>query len=215
MAYKISVLTPSIRPEGLKIVQECLARQTFQDFEWLVELGIPEKGCDLNAAFNRMLRRAKGELCVFYQDWIRIPDEGLQRFWEGFTKTKTPMFTTAPVGQTLDWEHVEWDWRKHPESTMNWHSWEIDWASAPLSALKAIGGFDEELDANTWSGDNVNVGLRADMAGYQFAVMKDNSAVHLSHNKITPHPFLPKQDFSFNNQRLDEIRRGLKINYVS
>ena len=33
---KISVITPSIRPEGLKILQECLAQQTFKDFEWLV-----------------------------------------------------------------------------------------------------------------------------------------------------------------------------------
>lgn len=33
---KISVLTPSIRPEGLKIVEESLAKQTIKDFEWLI-----------------------------------------------------------------------------------------------------------------------------------------------------------------------------------
>lgn len=206
---KISVLTPSIRPEGLTIVQDSLSTQTFQDFEWLVELGIPERGCDLNAAYNRMLRRAKGELVVSLQDFIKIEQTGLEKFWNYYLVN--PAFVTAPVGQTLDWQHIDWDWRKHPASVMNWHSWEIDWASAPLEALKAIGGFDEELDKG-WSYDNVNVGLRADLAGYKFAVLKDNPAVHFSHNKVTPHPFLPQQDANLHNQRLDEIRRGLKIN---
>lgn len=197
----ISVITPSIRPEGLKVVQDCLSKQTYQDFEWLVELGIPQRGCDLNQAFNRMLRRAKGELVVFYQDWIKIQDDGLERFWNAPRE-----FITAPVGKTLDWVNVEWDWRKHPASVMTWHSWEIDWACAPLEHLKAIGGFDEELDKG-WSYDNVNVGLRADMAGYKFAVLKDNPAIAYDHNKVEPHPFLPQQDSHLHNERLDQIRR--------
>ena len=66
---KISVITPSIRPEGLKIVRECLLNQTFKDFEWLVDINWTGKH-DLNASFNRLIRRASGELIVFYQDYI-------------------------------------------------------------------------------------------------------------------------------------------------
>lgn len=207
----ISVLTPSIRPEGLKRVQDSLAQQTFQDFEWLTEISIPEKGCDLNAAYNRMLKRAKGELVVSLQDFIRIPSDGLQRFWEAYTEHPDTFFT-APVGQTLDYEHIQWDWRKNPDATMNWHSWEIDWGAAPLGALLKIGGFDEELD-NGWSYDNVNVGLRAEMAGYKFALL-DIPAIAYDHHKTMPHPFLPQQDATLHNQRLDQIRRGEFQSYV-
>lgn len=33
---KISVVTPSVRPEGLDIVRQSLNRQTFKDFEWII-----------------------------------------------------------------------------------------------------------------------------------------------------------------------------------
>src|ERR1035437_8527622 len=86
---KISVITPSIRCEGLKIVQQSLEKQTFQDFEWLTEIGIPGRGHDLNAAYNRMLRRAKGELIVSLQDFIKAPPQYLQKFWDAYQKVKT------------------------------------------------------------------------------------------------------------------------------
>jgi hypothetical protein len=49
---KISVISVSIRPKGLEITQKCLAKQIFQDFEWITELSVPEKGHDLNKAYN-------------------------------------------------------------------------------------------------------------------------------------------------------------------
>jgi len=205
----ISVVTPSIRPEGLKIVQECLAQQSFQDFEWLVELGIPGKGHDLNAAYNRLLRRAKGELIVSYQDYIQIDPEGLRRFWDAYVAA--PKFYTAPVGKVENWgDEAKWDWRIYPEAHMDWLRWEIDWACAPLAALKEIGGFDEELD-KFWSFDNVNVGLRASIAGYQFAHLPDNPAIALDHDKKEPHPFREKYNTEFHNERLDAFRMGLTL----
>ena len=203
---KISVITPSIRPEGLVVVQNALAKQSLQDFEWLVEIGIPQKGHDLNAAYNRMLKRAKGELVVSLQDYIDIRSDGLEQFWEAYQK-HPDTFYTAPVGRTLDYQDVEWDWRTHAAAQANWHSWEIDWASAPLEALKKIGGFDEGCDG-VWSMDNVNIGLRAEMAGYRFGHLPLNKAVAFDHNKTMKHPFDDKRDSAFHNQRMDEIRRG-------
>jgi hypothetical protein len=72
---KISVLTPSIRPQGLAITQQCLTEQTFTDFEWLTEIGLPNRGHDLNSAYNRMLKRANGELVVSLQDYIKVRPE--------------------------------------------------------------------------------------------------------------------------------------------
>lgn len=209
----ISVITPSIRPEGLKIVQNCLQEQDMNDFEWLVEIGLPKTGHDLNKAFNKMLKRARGELVVFYQDYIKIKENGLSTFWAEYKK-RPDYFLTAPVGKTLEYEaEAQFDWRKGNYKDVDFAHWEIDWGSAPLSALKEIGGFDEELD-KYWSCDNPNVGCRADLAGYKFANI-DNIAVAIDHDKIETHPFRQNYNPQFNNQRLEQFRRGLKINYIN
>lgn len=210
---RLSILTPSIRPEGLKVVQECLQQQTFTDFEWFVEIGLPAKGNDLNAAYNRMLRRATGELVVSYQDWIQIPDDGLQKFWEAYQENKRTFFT-APVGKTTDWKKVVYDWRESPDAAMDWQRWEIDWGAAPLAALKEIGGFDESLDAY-WSFDNVNVGLRASLAGYEFKNLHENKAIAYDHDAVSEHPFRDKYNPSFHNERLEDIRHGRWEKFVA
>lgn len=215
MAPRISVITPSIRPKSLAINQGCLASQTLQDFEWLTEIGIPRQGYDLNRAYNRMLRRARGQLIVFYQDYIRIPKDGLEKFWAAYMQDAGTFFT-SPVGKTMNWRNPKWDWRAHTEGKIDWMRWEVDWAAAPLAALKEIGGFDEWLDEHTWTFDNVNVGLRADMAGYAFGVLRDNPALAFDHDQVMKHPWREKNYHpEFHNQRLDEIRKGLKLDYLT
>lgn len=207
---KISVLTPSIRPKGLAVTQHTLAAQTFKDFEWLVEIGIPERGHDLNAAYNRMLRRAKGELVIFLQDYIKVEPDFLQKCWK-FYKAYPNTFFTMPVGKVKEWgDEPVWDWRNSPDAKMMWTMWEIDCAGAPLALLKAIGGFDEELDAH-WSCDNVNVGCRADLAGYKFACFIENEAIAFDHDAAMPHPFRKNFKPDFNNERMDLFRRGLEL----
>lgn len=200
MQPKISVITPSIRPLGLKIVQDSLERQTFREFEWLTELGFESKS-NLNTALNKMARRAKGELLVFYQDWIAIPDDGLAKFWEAYQQKKA--FYTAAVNS---------DWRTDKANhnrPMPFTHWEIDWGACPRDALVAIGGFDEELD-RYWGFDNVNAGLRAEMAGYEIICI-DNPATAQPH----PEAILKKnRNPAFHNERLDAIRRGLRINHL-
>jgi len=207
---KISVVTPTIRPEGLVPVRDSLLKQTFTDFEWLVEVGLYQH--DLNAAFNRMLRRAKGELIVFAEDWMKFSEAGLQKFWDAYQEDPYTFFT-APVEKTLDWQTSEGDWRSHPAAQMTWQSWEIDWGAAPLECLRKIGGFDEQMDGH-WAGDNVNVALRAQMNNYKFANLRDNKAIALDHNKTIPHPFNKTFDPAFMNERYDAIRQGEEINYL-
>lgn len=206
---KITVCTPSIRPLGLQYTQESLQNQTFKDFEWLVEISIPQRGHDLNAAYNRMLKRAKGELIVSLQDYIKIPPDGLQKFWDAYQKSPDTFFT-APVGKTLDWMGVEWDWRTQPIRPMDWRGWEIDWGAAPLKALKEVGGFDEELD-RYWSSDNVSVGFRAYLAGYQFLNLIDNRAKAWNHDAVEPHPFRERFNPEFANERLALFEGGYKL----
>lgn len=194
---KISVITPSIRPEGLKVLQEGLQRQTFKEFEWLVEIGFENKS-DLNAALNRMARRAKGELLVFLQDHISINPDGLVRFYNAW-KFKDAFYTAS----------VNYDWRFEKLGKCSWLEWEIDWGACGREALKKIGGFDETLD-QYWGFDNVNAGLRAEMHRFEIICI-DNPATAAKHEEA---PMKKNRNPEYHNRRLDEIRRGLKINYL-
>jgi hypothetical protein len=51
-----------------------------------------------------------------------------------------------------------------------------DSGCAPLTALYAVGGFDEELD-KWWSFDNYSVGKRADLLGYKFMNLFNNPGI--------------------------------------
>ncbi len=200
----ISVITPSIRPLGLIDTQNSLAKQTFKDFEWLVEMGIPEKGHDLNSAYNRMLRRAKGELIVSLQDFITVEETYLQDYWDAYQKNPDTFFTN-PVGKIQD-TGIIFDWREHPEAVMDWNRWEIDSGAAPLAALMKIGGFDEALD-EFWSSDNVSVGHRAKMYGFKFMNLPHIKAIAIDHDAIIDHPFRKNYNPDFNNERMGQIER--------
>ncbi len=216
MKPKISVITTSIRPNGLQRVREGLLAQTFTEFEWLVELNWTNQ-VDFNRACNRAIKRAQGHLIVFLQDYIKPNEDGLKAFYEVNDYTT---FLTAPVGKivrdsedVLGIPHIDWDWRRDREVECDWSEWEIDWGAAPRKALIDIGGFDEALD-QYWGFDNVNVGLRAERAGYTFRCLPDNDAVAVDHELIEPHPFRRLRNPEFHNQRLDEIRRGEWKGYI-
>lgn len=212
---KISVLTPSIRPEGLDVVRKGLLRQTFTEFEWLVEIGLGKH--DLNAAYNRMLRRATGHIVVSLQDYLLIKPDFLQKWWNAH-QLYPGAFMTAPVGKVDNLAYANearWDWRawRNDESELvrncDWNTWEIDNGMAPLAALKEIGGFDEGLDGH-WSADNVNVGKRAQLAGYEFKCLFDNPALAYDHDKFMDHPFRTEID-STNTKRMAMFEGGMKL----
>lgn len=217
---KISVITPTIRCEGLDIIQKCLAQQTFKDFEWLVEIGLKQEH-DLNKAFNKMLRRAKGELVVFLEDYTSVPPDYLEKWWNAYQQYPDTFFT-APLGKVDNLDYAppaNWDWRawKHkPEDgeflPCDWNCWEIDNGACPLKAIKEIGGFDEELD-RYWSCDNVNVGCRAQLAGYKFMNYFGNPAIAYDHDAFIKHPFREKFNPTFNNERMNQFRQGLKLHF--
>ena len=208
---KISIITTSIRPKGLEIVRQSLLAQTFTDFEWLVDINWTGKH-DLNAAYNRCLKRAKGELVVSLQDYIKIEPGALQSLWEYYLDHKNTFFT-CPVGK-VDNEEYEgepvWDWRAHEGAQPDWRMWEIDFGGAPLSALKEIGGFDEYTDG-MWSMDNVNVGCRADIAGYEFDCVRDVRGVAYDHDAFIAHPFRSQYKPLLQNMRMDEFRDGFTL----
>lgn len=195
----ISVLTPSIRPEYLNITQKCLEDQTFQAFEWLVEIGRRNQGFTLPSDMNKMLRRAKGERIVILQDCIRVGGNALERI----NNLSNDMWT-FPVGQTDDFEseNTEWDWRKtYTDGELpGAHYWETDFGCAPKKAFFDIGGYDEDFN-NGWSWDNVEVARRMYRAGYKGFCESSIVGIALRHDKIIDHPFRGTREL--NDKRAD------------
>lgn len=218
---KISVLTPTMRPESLADMADTLKKQTFDkdEFEWIVDINISGKN-DLEKAFNRMTKRSRGELIVILEDYTRILPDGLERFWKAYQEHPDTLFT-APLGKVTEWgDPVRWDWRatkQDPSQTdytdCLWQTWEIDWGCVPRKVLFEIGGFDEELD-KYWACGNVNVAYRAFLAGYKFKCLFTNPAVAYDHDAHMPHPF--RKDFkpSFNSERMMFFEAGEKIDYL-
>lgn len=218
---KISVITTSIRPQGLEITRKCLLEQTFKDYEWIVELNWTGSH-DLNRAYNKALKRCKGELIVSLQDFIKVRPDYLQKWWDTYQKYPNSLIT-APVGKTdqLDYSgDVRWDWRAYRMNDMDtvrdckWDCWEIDNGAAPLKILKDVGGFDEELD-KWWSSDNVSVGKRAHLLGYTFKCLFDNPGIAFDHDAFLEHPFRGKERPALVNLRMDEYEKNPRLNYLA
>lgn len=205
---RISVCTPTIRPKGLSVLQKCLKEQTFTDFEWLVEVGLGKH--DLNTAYNRMISRARGDIFVSIQDYTKVPKDFLERILEAY---KDDTFFTIPVGKTIDWVDIEWDWRKH-RTECSWNEWEIDAGFCPIEALWKIGGFDEELDKK-WSFDNVSVGCRASQFGYKFEVFHGTESLAYDHDKKILHPFRKDFDPDFVKERIESYQFEPKLGYLT
>lgn len=191
---KITVITPSIRPEALKVVSKCLRKQSFKDFEWLV--GSPFTVNDqlsthildnfeggfwtFNRACNEMIRQAEGELIVSWQDNIWGNSQVLEDFWSWYEKN--PKVCVTGVGdqyQEVD-KHLKpfiqvWgDPRKGSQDRFGSSyecypsDWELNFCSAPRQAFLDVGGFDEALDYSGFGMDNISLSERIDESGYQF-----------------------------------------------
>ncbi len=202
---KITVLTASIRPEFLNITQECLERQTFKDFEWLVEIGLRNKGFKLPNDNNIMLRRAKGERIVHINDCIKVPDNFLE-----YINSLPNEFYTFPIGKVMEFgQEPSWDWRATYDGELPGPEyWEADSACGPTKAYFEVGGFDEDF-GNGWAWDNVEFAYRAAAAGYKFYCDSSLKSDVLDHDKLRENPF--RHTLELNDKRAMETKRRASI----
>lgn len=169
---KISVITPSTRNEMLPIVEKCLKRQDFTDFQWIVVGPIditsvkpdlilkdpPKQEGDfytLCKGWNKAYAHAKGELIINIQDGLWFPPDTLSKFWYHYQNN--PRSILSAIGHQYD----QMDDRGVPTNKM-WHDprsktgvsfeevppSEIEFcmSSIPKQALLECGGIDEEYD---------------------------------------------------------------------
>lgn len=235
MPPKVAVLTVSKRTGWEGIAIKSLDNQTRQDFKWVVVREDYERSCmgnpnelpvreihapegkrvsNLNASLNEGLRHClDADYVIFYQDFIELPDDCIERLVDIAEKTGR-FVTTATINHdgTMDGRYTRQDIVRPCEPA----EWEANVAIAPMKAIIELGGFDEEYDCG-WSWDNVNLAERARMLGYKFLIDESIKPQLLFHPKEPDvNPDL-KPNGDFHAKVMQEIRDGkrpLRLDYL-
>ena len=99
---KISILTPTIRPDGLEIIAKALKKQTFQDFEWLI--GSPFNPVIEKATWNEDENHwTQNNLATRTIKWVQDDFEG--GFWS-LNRIYNKLFKEAKGEILVSWQ----DW---------------------------------------------------------------------------------------------------------
>lgn len=212
-ATMISVITLTTRPEGLRIVQDCLKKQSVRDFEWIVVapqhveikgfaidqlLSDPPKNdrdvWTYNKALNKAIKHAKGDHIVFYQDNIWIPSDALEKllYWNTLKGDDWCITGVGDIYMQVDkWGkplmRIWSDPRKKDYKEayeINPEDWEMNFAFCPKKLLYEIGGADEKLD-EYFGMDNISICERLDQMGYRFWIDQslEIRGIHHERNK--------------------------------
>lgn len=193
---KISVIIPTIRgEEAIALNRTCLKRQTFTDFEVIIQEAERPIPTGLRWTFNRdmnkALRRSTGELIVSYQDNIWMPPDGLEKFWYWYTNKGACISGVGNIYKRLDElgkpiEQVWTDPRIRTDQGSMYEcypqDWELNYACAPRRAFYDIGGFDESMDV-FYGMDNVDVARRMDKLEYKFYLDQTNECRGIYHDR--------------------------------
>lgn len=213
---RISVITPSIRKDGLACTVESVAASEFEGFEHITKLSTVGPKPDLCASLNDCVRRSQGELIVIVQDWTRIPPDGLQRCWDRYQEDPEVGWTNV-LQKTDDWQTVtKSDWRlDRPDGAyVAWNEWETDYACIPKKAIMEVGGWDEDFDSG-FSWDNVEIGYRLFKQGMGFRVDTRNRGLAWDHDAHVPHPYRHRPNLDLWTGKKREIDGGkIKMPYL-
>lgn len=206
MKPKVSIVTPSIRIDGLYVLKEALEEQTFKDFEWLIcsptdpgirsARWIPDKFTEgfwtLNRAYNSLFKHSQGELIVTLQDWIWIAPDGIEKFVISNPKLDRIISGVGDQYESIDSmgkPHVKiWsDPRKNTEFgsfyECNWNDIEWNYASFPKAFIFEIGGMDEKLDFLGYGGDQFQVGERWESLNKLTYLDQSNESFTIRHDR--------------------------------
>lgn len=215
----ISVITATAREDSLKLAKESLDRQTLltkgeDEFEWIIISPIADKFhlqqasypvkilkdppkkkgnyWSLNAAYNKAIREAQGELIVFLQDFIMISPTGLEQFWEDYEKTNGCITGVGDQYESVDemgkpTVKVWSDPRKRLDQgsfyECNFVDFELNWGCSPKKVLVDIGGFDEDLDKFAGM-DNISVAERLNDIGVRFYIDQSCESFTVRHERL-------------------------------
>lgn len=204
---KCSIITPTIRKEGLDVIRDSLIKQHHNDWEWLI--GSPFNPnikeaiwikddfsggyWSLNRIYNRLFRKSRNSLIISWQDWIWAPPDGLSKFVSAHESY--PNAIIAGVGDQYEKrgkfgkpEIKVWsDPRKTKEYgsfyEVNPNDAEWNWCAIPKKAIYDIGGMDEKLDFLGYGGDQLQAVERMEACGYRFYLDQTNESYTIRHDR--------------------------------
>lgn len=203
---KLTIITPTIRREGLDIVRKSLRKQTFKNFEWLIcsrfdpkipeAIWIPDNFTgghwSLNRAYNALLKFASGDIIVTWQDWIYAGPDALQKFVDKVEETNSVVSGVGNQYARLNkYGKPELQVWSDPRETdkygnfyeCHWNDAEFNFAAFPRELFTLVGGFDEKLDFLGVGGDQLQFCERLNDAGEKFYLDQTNKSFTLRHDR--------------------------------
>lgn len=209
---RVTILTPTIRKDGLDVIERSLRKQTHKDWEWLIGSPFdPNEGrtepmatwvvdnfvdgyWSLNRVYNKLFRAASSELLISWQDWIYAAPDGLEKFIANY-EAVGPKAIISGVGD--QYESVDkygrpqvkiWsDPRKSEKNGSFYECYpndaEWNYCAIPRQAMLDIGGMDELLDMQGYGGDQLQAVSRMDELGYKFYLDQTNESYTVRHDR--------------------------------
>lgn len=228
-SIKVTIYTPTVRKGFWNIMAHNLSKQTYKNFEWLIiddakedrshlakecakRYGLDVVYCKgkkrslkrtygLVNANNTALERSSGQLLVFLQDFIVLPEDGIEQLV--LLHRKNPDALIAPVDMYVaprikpdidseDWfngetnvlgEFIRQNIRIKNEGlrfTENPYDFEQNYGAIPVKVAKALGGWWEFLDFGLGY-DNTIIAYMALQAGYKILLDETNIAICIDH----------------------------------
>ena len=215
----ITVIIPTIRDASLN--ERCLKRQTFKDFETIIQRPTRPKPegyfYQLNYDYNQAVKKAKGELIISYQDMIEIRPDCLERFWEHYkTNAKAIVGAVGDQYSSFDPPVKVWiDPRKRLDQGSFYECLEEDveytLCSIPKQAIFDVGGFDEYFDHYPAISEK-ELNARMYKAGYKFYLDQSIEYRAIHHPRMTDN-----WDEKYNEgciyyaKCLEEIKEGKRL----
>lgn len=203
---KITVITPSIRKEGLKIVEQALKKQTFRDFEWLIGSPFdPEiseakwvkddfKGgfWTLNRCWDALFKKANGELIICWQDNIWCPPDTLEKFYNNVLATGEMVTGIGDqyekIGKYGKPEIKIWNDPRRTKKygsfyEVNFNDIEFNLAAFLKKLIEEVGGIDIELDFRGYGADLFQVADRLNDLGHRFYIDQTCESYTIRHGR--------------------------------
>ncbi len=203
----LSVITPSIRKDGLTLVRNSLQKQEFKDFEWLIGSKFDPEISEarwirddfeggfwtLGRCWNKLYKNVQGKLIVHWQDWVWAKEDALQKFWDNYQSGKKII---SGIGD--QYEGVNKYGRPSsvkvwvdPRRTLeygslyecNFQDIEYNFCAVEQSLIQKYGGADSGLDFLGFGGDLLQMSDRMNDGGEHFWLDQSNESFSVYHER--------------------------------
>jgi glycosyltransferase involved in cell wall biosynthesis len=230
---KISIITPTIREGWWNIMADTLSKQTLKNFEWIIVDDHKDDRSEIAVKYaekykldikylkgkKRAVRRkyglvnanntawptAKGDLLVWLQDFIILPENTLQRLWKIHQSMPTALL--APCDNFVEVEKPDtsnaedyWNGKTNVFGKEIYHTYRLDtlktsgfventflfemnFCAIPRVVLSVLNGWWEFMD-DGFGFDNTEIASRALAKGYKLYVITDLICSGIDHRQL-------------------------------